>query len=230
MRHQRKLVNYQIIYVLSNSYRSQRTRETYGIVDRLDDPFGMVRGGVRIVLEGLTGTGKSSVIGAMRHLELLPELVVSEEETFGNAMNELARTEHAPTAWTWRLPDACKRVSSTQNTGVLLERFHLSYYAISPNWTPLDPFDTALADMGFGIVLLTITETAFPIAGGYHGKDWQDFGSRFGSERAALEALRISQARRLEALEYSRLPSLVLDTQDKDWNVLAQQIARWATA
>jgi len=47
----------------------------------------------------------------------------------------------------------------------------------------------------------------------------------FGSEANALEALRTSQARRIKALEKSRVRSLVVNTDSEAWAAIAAQIA-----
>jgi hypothetical protein len=75
--------------------------------------------------------------------------------------------------------------------------------------------------MGASIVLLTVAAGELRDRclwrREHGGADWQDFATRFGSEQNALDALRVSQERRVEVLRHSRLPSVTIDTSQMAW-------------
>ncbi len=212
----------------------------------------------RIVLEGVTGAGKSSVIGAMRESGQLPACFVTEDETFGDAMLEVGQP-----GFRRRLTEVCARFA-TGPTGqglpeeILIERFHLSYYPQEPvrsrppvnllgaasretagslpeepDWSPYRVFDDWLLDGEFSVVVLVISEERLRerslLRREFGGTDWQGFVPHFGSEANALEALRTSQARRIQALEKSRVRSLVVNTDSEAWASIAAQIAAFGT-
>ena len=186
---------------------------------------------MKILLEGLTGTGKSQTLAAMRRLGLLPELVVREEETLGEVMDEIDGEIVDPSKLTRRLASVCARLERepANARSFLLERFHLSYYALAPTWAFYDDLDARLFALGASIVLLVVPEadlrTRSLLREEHGGTDWQGFCAHFGSERSALDALRASQDRRIEALARSRLPHTVIDTSAKAWDAYARAIA-----
>lgn len=182
---------------------------------------------MRILLEGLTGTGKSSTIAALRRLGLAPALVVPEEETFGDFMDELADGTKDDAFRLRRLEAIRHRVR--HEPSFLLERFHVSYYALLPRWALYEAIDAELADLGVTLVLLRIDEARLrsrSLLREEHGRtDWQSLGEHFGSEEKALAALRDSQRRRVDALALTRLRTITIDTGAQDWDAYARQIA-----
>jgi hypothetical protein len=189
---------------------------------------------VRLVLEGLTGTGKSSTIAALGRLGLAPACVVSEEETLGDAMDELPPDGRVGPSFTRRLEAVIARLERERPPAFLLERGHLSYVALVPRWELVDAFDARLGDLGARLALLVVPDQALAarslLREEYGGADFQAFAERFGSVAAALEALRVSQARRVDALARTRLPHRTFDTSSKDWDRVARDVAAWAAA
>ena len=139
---------------------------------------------VRLILEGLTGAGKSQTLAAMGRRGLLPSVVVSEEETFGDIMEEIDAGPIASAFLVRRLASVIARVDTTPS--FVLERFHLSYYALAPTWSHYAWIDDALVAANVALVLLTIPEADLRVRSllrrEHGGADWQAFGARFGSE------------------------------------------------
>jgi hypothetical protein len=181
---------------------------------------------VKVILEGLTGAGKTHTIAAMRELGLAPATVVPEEETFGELMDELDGPVD-PAHLVRRLTAVCARLGDD----FLLERFHLSYYALVPDWSHYAAIDAHLATLGVSLVLLGVGDLrGRSLLRAEHGHtDWQHFAERYGSEENALAALDASQARRFEALRLTALRHLVIDTEARAWHDYARTIAAWAT-
>jgi hypothetical protein len=188
---------------------------------------------MRVVLEGLTGTGKSQTLAAMRRLGLLPARVVPEEETFGELMDEIAVAEAEGTL---EAPALVRRIEHVLEAVVrrepdfLLERFHLSYFAVLPSgWERWSAIDAELAERGVELVLLRLPEPALRdrslLRREHGGRDWQGLGAHVGGEDAALALLARSQERRLEALARTRMRSRVVDTSAMDWESYARAIA-----
>jgi hypothetical protein len=189
---------------------------------------------LKIILEGLTGTGKSQTIAAMRAMALLPELTLSEDETFGDLMAELSAGRHSSATLIRRLVAITDLLQREQPASFLLERFHLSYYAQVPIWSHYEALDHQLAAIGTSIVLLTVPDAMLQkrclLREEYGGSDWQDLSVRFGSEERALEVLRSSQQRRLEGLSYTRMRYITIDTTEKTWDAYARVIASWSSS
>ena len=113
--------------------------------------------------------------------------------------------------------------------GFVLERFHLSYYALLPDWDLYAAFDERLARLKCLTVLLHIPEQDLT-----HrcldrvdraGTAWSDdMITHFGSRPAVLDAIVQSTRRRREAAEKSRLPILEIDTGSRSWKAYADEI------
>lgn len=185
-----------------------------------------------IILEGVTGAGKSSTLGAL--LGAAPDTfeVFREEETLGEVMDELRDPSLDDEARCRRMPPIVEALTSRRRP-FLLERFHPSYYALMPRVQLYDAIDAALHRLEAGLVLLHVPEKrleerSFARA---ENPEWASgMASWFGSASAAIAAIRASQDRRLEYLQHTRLPSLMIDTTAKDWNAYATQIRRFLTS
>src|SRR5277367_1525332 len=94
----------------------------------------------------------------MKRLGRLPPTVVSEDETFGDFMEEMAKTKELAFLLR-RLWSVRDRVSNDgASSSFLLERFHPSYYALLPTWAAYEELDAQLAALGVSVVLLWVNE------------------------------------------------------------------------
>lgn len=165
----------------------------------------------------------------MQRLGRLPSTVLPEEETFGDLMDELGDgTTLDAKALVRRLEAVRDRLTLTKPEAFLIERFHLSYFALVPTWSHYELLDLQLQVLGASIVLLVVSDDRLRdrslLREEYDGADWQDFSTRFGSEDDALDALRKSQERRIQALGYSRMKHRIICTDDKSWDDYARLI------
>ena len=115
-----------------------------------------------------------------------------------------------------------------------LDRFHPSSYALLPRWALYAPIDEALARYDFRVVLLMVPEARLHDRSLYRKEEtarWaEEMIAYFGSEAQALEGITLSQRRRQECLEWTRLPSLTIDTSAMEWDAYAAQIAAFCAA
>lgn len=99
----------------------------------------------------------------------------------------------------------------------VLERFHLSALLACPElvWEEVAPLDRALADLGFGLCVLTLSETALAerlsAAAAQRHPAWQAHAQTLGhSAGAQARALAEQQGRLLELAGRSGLPLRVI--------------------
>jgi hypothetical protein len=197
-----------------------------------------------IVLEGVTGAGKTQTLQALsRHREFSglqgSGRVFDEDETFGEVMTEMQEPGISNDRRFRRLERVLalleQRQGSTDNMGYVLERFHLSYYVLLPDWDLYSGFDERLIRLNCLTVLLHIPEQ--DIAHRCLDREdradttWStDMITHLGSRLSVMEAIVQSTRRRQEAVQHSRLPLLEIDTGLKHWEEYADQIVEaWNT-
>ena len=192
-----------------------------------------------ILLEGVTGAGKTqTILALMRHREFSALLgsgrVFDEDETFGEVMTEIQELGISSDHHVRRLEDVLALMERgagryRDRVGFVLERFHLSYYALLPDWNLYVAFDERLARLNCLTVLLQIPEQDLA-----HrcldredraGTTWSaDMITHYGSRAEVLEAIVQSTRRRREAAQKSRLPVLEIDTGSKSWEEYADEV------
>lgn len=190
-----------------------------------------------LVVEGVTGAGKSRLIAAFQEaaLQAAPRqkvVVIDEARTLGAIMDDV-RTPSWREAPSFPALDAClaevRLVDKEGDTIVIIERFHLTAFALYPDWEAVRVYDAALNALGAWQVLLSyppdqIAERSLDRADRL-GEDWSaEMTAYYGSRRAAVEAIRDSQARRIEAMALSQLRHLHFDTSEQSWEVYAARV------
>ncbi len=123
----------------------------------------------RVLIDGVTGAGKTQTLRALMRHPRFPRLlgagrVFTEEETLGEVMSELAQLEVPKHVHLWRLHGVLGAIREGVRTarsswGFVLERFHLSYYALLPEWDLYAEIDRELVELGCITVLLTIPDS-----------------------------------------------------------------------
>lgn len=198
-----------------------------------------------ILLDGVTGAGKSQTLAALQQHPKFPALIGSgrvfmEEETLGEVMDELSEPNVPPSKHLWRLERVLAELQQDAVTkpspcGYVLERFHFSYYALLPDWNLYAPIDEQLCSLHCKIVLLTVSPDEFPNRSldriDRRDTDWtRGMVAFYGSRDAALDAMKTSQARRRQSLHLTHLPSVEIDTTAQAWTAYADQIIRYWVA
>jgi hypothetical protein len=192
-----------------------------------------------ILLEGVTGAGKTQTLRALMHHSEFSTLlgsgrVFDEDETFGEFMAEIEGQEISDRRHFRRLDRVLTLLeqdaaSIRDRAGFVLERFHLSYYALLPDWDLYAGFDGRLARLKCLTVLLHIPDQDLELRcldrKDRAGTTWSDdMIKHFGSRAAVLDAIVQSVGRRREAAQKSRLPILEIDTDSRSWKAYADQI------
>jgi hypothetical protein len=192
-----------------------------------------------IILEGVTGAGKSQTLVALQAHPSFGALlgrgrVFFEEETLGELMDELRDASIAPSQHCARLDRVLYELqqaaaSAPHGYGYVLERFHPSYYALLPDWSLYASIDERLLALGCKIVLLYYDRAELEPRSlervDRRDGDWAaGMVAYYGSRARAIDAIDLSQRRRRMSLELSRLPHQQIDTTAMDWQAYAGQI------
>jgi thymidylate kinase len=184
-----------------------------------------------IIIEGVTGTGKTTLIEKLKARESVATFI-SEEETTGELLTEIVENRLPRSAYAERLLSVIRRIQSGAADFVVLERFHHSYYALGIEWALVEPMDALLAQMNFKTVLLDLDETHFEQRclkrPDRADEDWFGwFIRRYGSAENAVASFQQSQRRRHEMLPLSRLPYLILNTGEQEWGRYVEDVVQF---
>jgi thymidylate kinase len=198
-----------------------------------------------LIIDGITGVGKSSVLREVRARREASGQgpaphVIFEEETLGQIMEQVRDPDwrEAPSFESLeRVLGRMERELAAEPTRrFLVERFHLTTYALFPRWERLERFDARLAQLGAAQVLLSYPEALAEQRAlervDRREEQWAEgMDAWYGSRAAAVDAVVRSQRRRWEALRKSALPFLHLDTREGDWPRYATTLlAYWTGA
>jgi hypothetical protein len=188
----------------------------------------------------VTGSGKTQTLQALIHHKKFSTLlgsgrVFAEEETFGEVMTEILEPGISNEHYLRRLAHILGLVeghvmSTRDRVGFVLERFHLSYYVLLPDWNLYAGFDARLARLNCLTVLLSIPEQDVARRC-LDRKDragtscTEDMMAHFGSRKGVLDAVKQSVRKRREAARMSGLPLIEIDTGSGAWGEYASKIA-----
>jgi hypothetical protein len=187
-----------------------------------------------LIIEGVTGTGKSRTIAMLADWARRvghPVHVIDEDLTMGSFLEDV----RVPS---WRERPAFPGLDAgfaaverlrreDERALVVLERFHLTVYALFSHWRLVRQYDRALHALGAAQVLLdyrpALTEQRSVLCPDRSG--WADeMDEYYGGRLLAIAAVRQSQANRRRALLMSELPYLHLDNSGGNWDDCAAAI------
>lgn len=189
---------------------------------------------VRLIIEGVAGTGKTSVISSLRKVPILKDaLFISEEETLGELFSELQDKSIPSNQHIRRLQSVLFRLNSV-NVPIILERFHHSYFALGIHWDLLQSIDEKLDHLNFKTALLNLDDSEYEHRSlkrkEREHEGWESgFQHLYGSAEGAVEAFKISQRLRHQSLNLSKLPSQVFNTTKMEWEQTANNILTWCS-
>jgi hypothetical protein len=172
-----------------------------------------------LVVDGVTGAGKSSILAELRE-RLDPNIVfIPEEETLGDLTNQIRDPAWREQPTFEALESVLSRVEC-ESDSFLIERFHLTSYALFPECKHYLGFDVRLQRRGAAIVLLTFPEDQAEERSIFRPdrEKWQEeMAAWYGSREQAVAAVIESQKLRWDGLSKTNLPFLHIDTREKDW-------------
>lgn len=159
----------------------------------------------------------------------MQRLIISEEETLGELFSELRDKTITISDHLRRLKKVLAKLRCTKKPPIVLERFHLSYFALGIPWKHLQSFDIELSEMGFKTILLDIDNSQFEMRSlrrqELSSQNWEsNFIKLYGSADMAVKAFRNSQKKRKEALSLSHLENQIIDTTKMNWNEYIKDI------
>lgn len=188
---------------------------------------------VRLIIEGVAGTGKSSIISSLRGAPLLKEaLFISEDETLGELFSELQDKSIPLSRHVSRLHLVLQRLKSVKGP-IVLERFHHSYFALGIPWDMLRAIDKELVHLGFKTALLDLDDSEYEKRSlnrkEREHEGWESgFLQLYGGAAAAVEAFKKSQRFRHDSLKLSQLPNRSFTTSTQEWDRIARDILDWS--
>jgi hypothetical protein len=157
--------------------------------------------------------------------------VIHEERTTGELVTELADAKLTDDDRCARLHGLVPEIRERIEAGdfVILERFHLTFYALMPRWELVSAIDDELAALGFASVLLDVPDARLRersfVRPELEASAWSEgLVAWYGSEALALDAFARSQGHRRSAISSSKLSTVVVDTSAKDWDRIADAV------
>lgn len=183
------------------------------------------------IIEGLTGTGKTSTIETIRALTTFE--LIDEEATFDDFVTEfLAKPDAAARQATTGMATILDKIEAQRSSRCyVLERFYFSHVALGSPWSFYKGLDERCASLKIKVIVLVIPVEEIVHRSLYRtehvGRDWQKLIDHYGSEREALRTLSRAQAARIQAVAESRLEHRIVDTREKQWRRYAAEIAEW---
>lgn len=188
-----------------------------------------------LIIEGLSGSGKSKLIREITTIlknDNIPHKIYSEEETFGNFMDYLNNSTMNESQKCYRLDEVIEKIKTENKDNLLiLERFHLSYYALLPKWRLYRKVDKFLSSNDFFMVLLTYDKNLILERAINHfdmkakvDNPLDAMISYFGSKEKTIQAYEKSQSKRLEGLKKTKINTIEIDTSNMNWAEYAKII------
>ena len=183
------------------------------------------------ILEGITGSGKSSTLAALaerRDFQIMLGRgeIFSEEVTFGDFMQESREDPYSIVRLETTLAKIEHEARRDTRYVYVLERFHFSYNTFAHEWSIYHSIEKRLNVLNCGVILLTIPEEQVLARSldraDMVGTDWvEQMVAFFGSYEAAVTGIVESSRRRRDDVRSSILPSVEIDTSSSDWNAYA---------
>ena len=178
-----------------------------------------------VIIEGVTGSGKTSILKRLQLLLGDRALPIDESYTLGLIMEQVKDDDWISDPQFDALDSVLARMEQHQREHrpeiLLVERFHLTPYALFPYWKYYDKYDKELAAMPTALILLTFPDELVEERS-IDRVDEPEYADTmieyYGSRSSAIEAVNLSQHRRIDALKKTRLPFLQIDTQKQDWD------------
>lgn len=184
-----------------------------------------------LIIEGVTGGGKTSVIKELRRLIDVSVSFIEEETTLGLIMDQIRDPEWMKNPEFDALASVMETLeddlSRNPQRRYLVERFHLTAYALTGYWEKLQEFDMRMHELGARMVLLTYPDRLVERRSilRIERNNWAEgMIQYYGSKEKAISAVVDSQRSRWDGLSRTSIPFLHIDTREQDWLLYASLI------
>ncbi|MFN8673185.1 MAG: hypothetical protein U0457_14035 [Candidatus Sericytochromatia bacterium] len=183
-----------------------------------------------LIIEGLSGAGKSIIIKLLEKKlqeKNIDYILYDENETFGDLTEEIKDINNSDIDKCFRLYNILKKLNINSELKIL-ERFHLSYYALIQDWNLYKEIDEELFKDNFLIVFLDYADNLIFDRAINHA-DLKHDGLAlaidfFGSKEKAFEAYLNSKNNRKKALNLTKLKFIEIDTSEMLWEKYTSEI------
>lgn len=189
-----------------------------------------------LIIEGISGAGKSKVISeikkimAGRSTEKLE--VIHENRTYGELMDELRDASRTDKDRCERLEGVCDLIACETRKFFVIERFHPSYYAVMPDRSLYEKIDHKMAAMGFKLVLLSYRDENLRERAIGHMDGGPELPRKieeyFGGAEAAMNKYLDSKRKREEYLKFTRMQHTLIMTDEMNWHEYAVRALEFA--
>lgn len=190
-----------------------------------------------VILEGYSNAGKTSLLRAIKQYQSQDESaersVVILGEHYSQILNKkhgkyviLTREEHIRllhervqmikqlNEWAIQLGPASRRA---RGLFFVLERFHLNHRAAFQNSEAIIDIETQLVSLGAKCVLLTISPKV--VEERIKSRNSEEWVNKTDEEiKSSINALLSTQEVLRDQAKYSRVPTIEINTDNKDWN------------
>lgn len=192
-----------------------------------------------LIIEGVAGTGKSTIVSRLRDNNSFKRLkpsfkIIYEELTTGELVAELRDERLSDQDRYSRLTQLMPTIQTRQASGefLVLERFHPTFFALMPECTLFESFDQQLLKLNFGLVLLDFPNNNFGDRSFFRpemeNQNWsKNLIEWYGSQEASILAFIESQERRRKFLEVTKLKSILIDTSERNWEAYIKSIIKF---
>lgn len=182
-----------------------------------------------LIIEGVAGTGKSTLLSLLKNspslMALRPNfIIIDEDQTIGELVSELRDEAADDRQRCYRLKHLLPRIKEAQSKSqfIILERFHPTYFALMPRWDLIEEYDNLLSELGFGVVLLDLPDNLLVNRSFFRpemeNQNWQQgLTEWYGSQDKAIQAFIESQKNRRIFCHKTKMPVLQIDTRERTW-------------
>ncbi len=194
-----------------------------------------------LIIEGVAGTGKSTIVSALIKSDAFKRLkpafeIIYEEQTTGELVAELRDERLSDQDRYSKLSQLMPVIRRQHASGqfLILERFHPTFFALIPECVLFEGFDQHLSELNFGLVLLDLPNAEFGARSfsrpELESQNWsKGLVEWYGSREAAIRAFIESQEKRREFLEHTKLKNILIDTSGRHWDAYIKSIIEFVS-
>ncbi|OYZ18960.1 MAG: hypothetical protein B7Y39_12660 [Bdellovibrio sp. 28-41-41] len=192
-----------------------------------------------LIIEGVAGTGKSTIISALKDNNAFKRIkpsyeIIYEDQTTGELVAELRDKRLSDQDRYSKLNQLIPEIRRQHALGqfLILERFHPTFFALMAECVAFEDFDQQLSELNFGLVLLDLPNNELEARSfsrpEMESQNWsKGLIDWYGSREAALLAFAESQEKRRKFLMQTKLKNIRIDTSGRSWDTYIKSIVEF---